>query len=60
MRLLDFLDVVRILYQHIRFYQFHHIPLLYDHQGLAYTPKDPPRRVVMKESSVISFYKNIY
>ena len=60
MRFLDFLDVVRILYKHVRFYQFHQIPLLCDHQELACTPKDPPRRVDMKEMNLIYFHKNIH
>ena len=58
MRFLDFSDV-RILYRHIRFYQFHKISLLCDHQELACTPKDPPRRVDMKETSVISFIRKL-
>ena len=55
MRFVDFSDV-RILYRHIRFHQFHQISLLCDHQELACTPKDPPRRVDMNERSLISFY----
>ena len=51
--LLDFLDADRILYKHVRFYRFHQIPLLCDHQELACTPKDPRRRVDMKEMSLI-------
>ena len=51
---LNFLDVVRILCKHVKLYQFHQIPLLCDHQELACTPKDPPRRVDMKEMSLIS------
>ena len=53
MRFWNFLDVVGILYKHIRFYQFHQIQLLCDHQELACTSKDPPRRVDMKEMSLI-------
>ena len=34
-----------------RFYRFHEIHLLCDHQELACTPKDPPWRVNMKERS---------
>ena len=60
MRFGDFADVVRILFQYIRFYQFHQIPLLCDHQDLACTTKDPPRRVDMNERSLISFYKTIH
>ena len=56
MRCLDFVDVVRILFQPTRFCQFHHIPLLRDHQELACTPKDSPRRVDMNETSLIYFY----
>ena len=52
----DFLNVVGILYKHIRFYKFHQIPLLCDRQELACTPKDPPRRVDMNEISLICFY----
>ena len=52
-RFLDFLDVVRLLYKHRRLYQFHQILLLCDHQELACTLKDPPRRVDMKEISLI-------
>ena len=37
------------------FYKFHQISLLCDHQELACTPKDPPRRVDMNERSLISF-----
>ena len=44
-------DVVSMLYKHVRSYRFHQIPLLCDHQALACTPKDPPRRVDMKEMS---------
>ena len=47
---------VRILYRHIGFYKFHQISFLCDHQELACTPKDPPRRVDMKEISLICFY----
>ena len=36
-------------------YKFHEISLLCDHQELACTPKDPPRRVNMNERSLISF-----
>ena len=43
-----------------RFYRFHEIHFLCDHQELACTPKDPPRQVNMKELSSISFHKNIY
>ena len=35
-----------------RVYQFHQTPVLCDHQDLACTPKDPPRRVDMKEISI--------
>ena len=45
----DFLDVVRILYTHVRFYQVHQMPQLCDHQELACTPKHPPRRVIAKK-----------
>ena len=55
-----FLDIVGILYKHIRFFQFHQIALLCDHQELACTSKDPPRRVDMKDMSLIFLYKNIY
>ena len=55
MRFLDFSDV-RILYRQLRFYKFHQISLLCDHQELACTPKDPPRRVDMNEMSLIYFY----
>ena len=51
---------VRISYKHKRCYQFHNISLLFNHQGLACTPKDPPRRVDRNERSLISFYKTIY
>ena len=37
------------------FYKFHQISLLCDHQELACTPKDPPRRVDMNERSLIFF-----
>ena len=37
------------------FYKFHQISLLCDHQELACTPKDPPRRVDMNEMSLICF-----
>ena len=47
----DVLDVVRILSRDERFYQFHQIPFLRDHQQLACTPKDPPRRVEIKQMS---------
>ena len=57
MRFWDFLDVVGILYKHVRFFQFHQIALLCDHQELACTSKDPPRRVDMKKMSLIVFYK---
>ena len=43
-----------------RFYRFHEIQLLCDHQELACTPKDPPRLVDMKEMSLIVLYKNIF
>ena len=43
-----------------RFYRFHEIALLCDHQELACTSKDPPRRVDMKDMSLIFLYKNIY
>ena len=59
-RFLDFLDIVGILYKHVRFFQFHQIALLRDHQELACTSKDPPRRVDMKDMSLIFLYKNIY
>ena len=55
---LDFWDVVGILYKHMRCYQFHQISILCDHQRLACTQKDPPRRVDMNEMSLISFRKN--
>ena len=42
------------------FFQFHQIALLCDHQELACTSKDPPRRVDMKDMSLIFLYKNIY
>ena len=42
-----------------RFYRFHEIALLCDHQELACTSKDPPRRVDMKEMSLIFWGKNI-
>ena len=58
-RSLDFLDIVGILYKHIGFFQFHQIALLCDHQELACTSKDPPRRVDMKEMSLILSWKNI-
>ena len=38
------------------FYKCHQISFLCDHQELACTPKDPPRRVDMNERSLISFY----
>ena len=56
MRFLDFFDVI-ILFRHMRFHKFHQIPLSCDHQELACTPKDPPRRVDMNERSLIYFYK---
>ena len=56
---LDFLDVVGILYKHVGFFHFRQIALLCDHQELACTSKDPPRRVDMKEMSLIFFGKNI-
>ena len=60
-RFLAFLDVVRILYyRHLKFCQFHQIPLLCDHQELACTPKDPPRRVSITQMSFGVFYGNIY
>ena len=59
MRFVHFLDVVGILYKHVRFFQFHQIALLCDHQELACTSKDPPRRVDMKEMSLICWGKNI-
>ena len=59
MTFLKILDVVSILHKHVRSYQFHQIPLLCDHQELACTPKDPPRRVDMKEASLIVFRKNV-
>ena len=59
MTFLNFVDVVRILYKHVRLYQFHQISLLYDHQELACTPKDPPRRAGIK-MSLTSFYKKMY
>ena len=46
-------------YRHIRFHKIHQIPLLCYHQELACTPKDPPRRVDMKETGLISFYNKI-
>ena len=55
-----FLDFVGILYKHVRFFQFHQIALLRDHQKLACTSKDPPWRVDMKDMSLIFLYKNIY
>ena len=58
-RLLDFLDIVGILYKHVRFFQFHQIALLCDHQELACTSKDLPRRVDMKEMRLIFWGKNI-
>ena len=54
------LDVVRILYRHMMFYQFHQIPLLCDHRELACTPKDPPRRFDMNEMGLIFFYEKIH
>ena len=57
MRFLDFLDVVGILYKHVKYFQFHQIALLCDHQELACTSKDPPRRVDMKEMSLFSFIR---
>ena len=52
--------IVRIQYEHVRFYQFHQIPLLWDHhchQELACTLKDPPRRVDRNEPNVF-FVRN--
>ena len=49
MKFLDFLDVVRTLYKHEWFHDFHRISFLRDHQELACTPKDPRRPVDMKE-----------
>ena len=54
---LALLDVVRISFEHISVYQLHQIPLVCDHQELACTPKDPPRRVVMQEMSQIVFIR---
>ena len=59
MRFLNFVDIVRISSQHIRFHQFHQVPLLCDHRALACTPKDQPRRIDINERSPISFYKKI-
>ena len=60
MRCWDFLvDVVRILFQQIRFYNFPQIPLLCDHQELTCTPKDPPPRVDMNERSLFFIRKYI-
>ena len=42
------------------FYQLHQVPLLCDHQELACTLEDPPRRVDVNEMSLISFHKNNY
>ena len=56
----DFSEAVRILYKHVRSYQLNQILLLCDHQELACTPKDPPRRIDMKELSLISFCNAIY
>ena len=60
MKCLNFSDVVRILYEHVSFHQFHRIPLSCDHQGLAYTPKDPPGRVDIKKISVFLCLKKMY
>ena len=57
MRFQDFLDAARILYKHISFYQCHQIRFLCDHQELACTPKDPPRRVDMKEMCLLFFVR---
>ena len=59
MRFVDLLGVVGILYKHVRFCRFRQIALLCDHQELTCTSKDPPRRVDMKEMSLILFGKNI-
>ena len=48
---LDFLDDVGIAYILERLYRIHQIQLLGDHQELACTPKDPPRRVSMTQMS---------
>ena len=50
---LDFLNVVRRSYQHIRFDQLDPMPLLCDHQGLTCTPEDPNRSVDMKEIGLL-------
>ena len=42
-----------------RFFQCREIGLLCDHQELACTSKDPPRRVDMKEMNLIFWGKNI-
>ena len=55
----DLLDVVRLFYKHLGLYKCHKIPLVYDHQELACTPKYPPRRVDMKEIT-FSFDKETY
>ena len=60
MRFGDFLDGVRVSYKHVRFYHIHQMPLLCDHQELACTPKHPPRRVDMKETSRIYSHTNNY
>ena len=58
--LLDFLDVVGILYKHVRSYQFHQISFLCEHHDLACTLKDPPRRVDMNEMSFRNVYRTNY
>ena len=60
MWILKFLDVFWILHKHVNKYQFHQIPLLCNHQELACTPTAAPRRVDMKEMSLIVFRKKTY
>ena len=55
----DFWIFWMLLEYDTRFFQFHEIGLLCDHQELACTSKDPPRRVDMKEMSLIFWGKNI-
>ena len=43
-----------------RVFRFHQFQLLCDHQGLACTPKRPPRRVDMKEMSFRNIDGQIY
>ena len=59
----EFLDFERLLEYFIStegFYQFHQISFLCHRHELACTPKDPPRRVDMKEMNLICLCKETY